>query len=398
MKELFWIAMPGDFPLPCLDSAPDGTPREPDNITYFDLESASRQSGMSTDSLRRAFKNYMAEQLAIANTPATEPEEVSAPGELKFVSNEEENRSTSPNFDDLLKGDLSKLDAEVVRERVRQRMAGIKTEHYVQFAAMAKESGYDILRRECYPVVQWNPETKRDEVFCCATLSIVEQKMHASGLCDGWVGPALFGGADGEMRTTLPAGEQPSSCQVTLRRKGYAEPKVVVLQWDEAAQYITDARGNKDRSRLTQYWRERPKSALLKCAKMVAMRDLFRDVVGIVYVREELAELSQRHRDALPEPSTTLAGMKWKQLASMGSTAHNPVPPAGTPGLELDIIDSEVDARVFLGNRGLPEPVINRLINAALRDHGDQEDADPESFWTSLVEKAARDFALRRRA
>ena len=382
MRPLFWIALPGDIPLPCLDQEPDGTPREPDGIRYFDLAGAARQCGKSEESLQKVFDNYLRDQIGILDERSTvegEPAPIE-PGALRVVPIEEESRPEPI--------DLSSLTAEQVRDAIRRRMAGIRPEHYAEFEIQMKDMGYEIIRRECYPVVQWNPDLKKDEVFCCATLAAVEQKVLSSGLSDGWVGPTLFAGPDGELKPIWTGEEPPTFCQVSLRRKGVAEPTVILLDWNEAAQYIMDASGKKRTRTLTSFWRERPKMALEKCAKMKAMRTAFRDVVGTVYIREELPELAARHQSGM-ERSTTMAAMR--HLPRL-ATGHRAGPDEPTP----ESIDNETDLRVFIKSRWfLPDIAIDRAIRQARQTCETLETDNPQGFWQALLQTLAQRYNLK---
>lgn len=370
MAPLFRFEPGVGSPIPCLDTSPDGAPRSADGVQYFDLESAAEKSGEGVDALRRAFESFERDLFGDTGPETAEPEQ--GP---RFVPIDQEQPISEPPITEF-KGD--------VRDRVRQRMAGaISPELYAAFKEQMESLGYDILRRECYPMLQLNEETKQQEVVCCATLAAVEQKVLASGFFDGWE-PTRYGGVDGELKTLWLDQEPPLCAQVTLWRKGVVRPTVEIARWDQVAQYSGEGRSRK----LTAFWRERPMAALEKCAKMKAMRSLFRDYVGSVYVREELAELSRRQSSSLPQASTTLSGHR-----------NRPLPDVGESGaaVEVETVANEVDARLVMRSRGLVQDfMVDKVIQQARRERGSLEEECPEQFWAHALEIAARRYGMRR--
>lgn len=249
--------------------------------------------------------------------------------------------------------------------------------------------GYDILSRECYPVLQYNEDTKRQEVVCCASLSAVESKMLASGLFDGWE-QTLFAGKDGELKALWTEEEPPYACQVTLWRKGIPRPVIELLKWDQCAQYTADGK------RLTTFWKERPLIALEKCAKMRAMRSQFRDVVGTVYVKEELHVLAKRHGDALAQQSTTQSGFRNRSLPNLGSTSRAETA-EGSTSVSVDVVRTERDFRAVMRSRGLVQDfMLDNVVNQARKERGTWEDEDPEGFRRYAFEVAAKRYNVRR--
>lgn len=376
MDPLFKISH-SNLPVPVLAKDAAGVIREPDGVTYFDLDGAAAASGLPRESLERVYAVFVDD--ITGGPPAAEAE--MGP---RFVSIEDEQREAAPIIE------LKDIDANDVRERVRRRMAGeMPPELYEDFKEQMKDLGYDIVRRECYPVLQYNEETKRNEVVCCATLAAVEAKVLASGLCDGW-DPILYAGPDGELRPMwLDDKNPPYLVQATVYRKGQSRPTVAVMRWDQCAQFVQNDKGER---RLTQYWRERPVLAIEKCAKMKAMREGFRDVVGTVYAREELHVLSGRHQSMIQQ-SSTLSGLRHRALPNLGSTSQND----GEPRVEVEAVRTEEAFRSMMRSRGLVQDfMINNVIAQAKKDWRGDEDVDPEAFWTYAAELAGKRYGVRR--
>lgn len=348
-------------PIPCFGTDPSGSPRDVDNVAYFDLAGAAERSGIGEADLRQLWLAFRKE----------------------IVGDEVEDDADAVVID-AATGDKSEVDVEAmsdaeIRELAARQMRGDFTRaEWAAFVAHATAMGYDVAKRECYPKRITNPDSNKPEIVCLAKIEALESRVLASGLYDGMVGP-LFADADGvAWREAWTGPVPPAFCKIELFRKGVTRGHVVIVAYDEFVKFEDDD------ATPNRWYKVKYCVSLSRNARAKGFREFFRDVVGNVYVAEEFPDAaSSRRRGATSREAIGAASVPGPK-----AVAYAPDAEVGTG--EGDAIFSESNCRSAMTHLGVPESAQARLIANARSTNPLGEDDSPDAFWIAVVGEAQK--------
>jgi phage recombination protein Bet len=231
---------------------------------------------------------------------------------------------------------LSWWDSKEKLQLVRDTFAADATDNEFElFKIACQQSGLDPLARQIYAIFD------KDRMEVRATIDgfrvIAERKTDEKGehLYEGQ-GPTLWCGDDGEWRDAWISAKPPFACKVTVFRKGFREPLVVVARFESYAVYDGDD--------LVESWAKMPDIMIAKCAESLALRKAFpQDLSGIYTVDEmQQAQTTGGSRRRAKDTTTT----KTEKPAKGGKKAKGKAPKDGVPEWQ--------DAVIHFGKKGGP--------------------------------------------
>ena len=376
MLPLFKVTPDLALPAPVLRTHPeDGSPRSEDGHTFISAAEAGKLCGKTEEQMNAMWERSMRDFVATTEDEASD--------EKKDV-------------------DWTKLSDEERRDRVRRiRCGGLREEFYQMFLTQAQAFGYDVDRGECYPRVVRNSDSGADEIVCVAKLEMLERRVLASGLFNGMEGP-FFRAADGQWdQVWVDTETPPYACMVRIYRKGLEIPLEVVTLYHET---VPEAQTRDGESKIPWFWEMRPVFMLKVRTLAEAFRKQYRDVIGNVYIAEELPTMQASPRRARPGRRASSAPLDGPNAdGSFGA-------PAGQLGRRgnfndhrdelgdvaygddaLGSINNERIARAALAKIGMPhKSEQDNYIHRARVRYGTAEDDSPEMFWQLVVSEASR--------
>lgn len=380
MKMLFRFddALPQQ-PIPVFATEPDGSPRESDGNRFFNLAQAAERAGVDEQALSRAWTAF-AREVAGDALMATEVVRDNNTGEERQL-------------------DFADLSETEIRERAERRLRGSEftLDEMAAFKTHAEAMGYDVAIRECYPKRVVNPDTGRAEIVCLAKIEALERRVLASGLFNGQLGP-WYSDDKANWSEYWDGEKPPAFCKVELFRHGTEKPLTVVVSYSEFVKFDDDDNPLPP----DRFWRVKYCVCLSRCARAKGFRELFRDVIGAVYIAEEINDGggSRRRR---PRPS--LEDAIRSGAASLPEPPPGPRPVAYAPDAEFcaggvndETIHTERGCRNAMTKIGTPATLQDRLIGKARQENATGEDDGPDAFWGAIFSEARRLSPPTRRA
>lgn len=236
--------------------------------------------------------------------------------------------------------------------------AGLSDEHAATFLARAEALGLDPLKGDCYPRVQFNPNTRQPEVLCLTTVDGLARRAEATGQLRGFT-PAEWCGEDGKWVDVWVKEEPPSAARVGVRRAGWEQPVYAVANWQAYAGW---ERGADNTMQLSHFWRRMGPHMLAKCARALALRVAFATECAQLLTAEELQQQQ-------PTPAS--------RRRDQAETEKPPRTPE--------------ELKALLVKRGMDAGAVTRAIRFIENQNPDFADESPE-LWANAVADQARKF------
>jgi hypothetical protein len=243
MSPLFQFVEGYPFPVPSVTD--QGEPIEADGVETFTVEQAAIKSGHhSPNVLREGWRRTF---MAIA-------------GEV-----EDAERGVP---------ELDELRDKVIRTRV---CSGLTDDQYAEILMQAKSMGVDLTSGKVWVSTIVEERTGEERAVLCAKLEFLQERVLMSPAFNGY-GTYSYRALDGEWKDRWDDPiNQPHEIRYTIRRKGHDDPTIVYGLWSEVV-------------RNHSMWRDKPRFMFEKCVEAKALRKAFRDVLGNLYLQEELPD------------------------------------------------------------------------------------------------------------
>lgn len=340
-----------------------------DGREYFTLLNVAQLTGRATDDLAKEW------EAIFADTVPTEP----AARDAWYESFDRTDRQPEPDELEQLKRradpnrkhdyqppeDSAAAAAYYLR---RVHAGGLTDGEFAEYQAAYTRAGLDPFKGECFPSVQYNADTQRDEVVAGLTIAVMRKRASMTGQLVGINAPQ-WSGRDGIWVDVWTKDTPPHACRVAVWRLNWAKPVWGLAYWRGACRLVL-TRDNKTHQSI--HYRVRPEMQLAKCAEADGLRKGFAEVLSHAYTPEELAMMpSRKEADQIRQQD-----------------ADNPPAdeaPDATPGAAIapeSLPDSRRTFELLLVDHGMPDAGRRSALILQLRarikpPHGSPE----EDFW-----------------
>jgi len=159
------------------------------------------------------------------------------------------------------------------------------------FMHFCNRTGLDPLSRQVYAIKRWDNEQKRQVWSFQVSIDGFRLIAERTGRYAGQLGP-YWCGPDGKWKEVWLDKVPPAAAKVAILRSDWKEPLWAIARWDSYAQ---TKEGKPIRN-----WNTMGDLMLGKCAETLGLRKAFPQELSGVYGTEEMAQMENEPRKALP--------------------------------------------------------------------------------------------------
>lgn len=183
---------------------------------------------------------------------------------------------------------------EEQRELIKKTICrGATDDEFALFLYVCQRTGRDPFRRQIYAVKRYDSNLQQEVMAIQMGIDHFRITAEESRQYAGQVGP-YWCGRDGQWVEVWTNDEPPFAAKVGVKRKDWAEPMWGLARYAAYVQTKRDGSPN-------QFWKRMPDFMLAKCAEAQAIRKAFPEVLGGIYIPEEMVD---EPREVEVEPPT----------------------------------------------------------------------------------------------